>query len=651
MLAPGGRDAQVAAAMLQDAGIRSIICKSLDDVVEGLVRGAGFALLTEEALNGVDLRALNAWIEGQPEWSDFPFILLTRRGGGLERNPAAGRYLETLGNVTFLERPFHPTTLVSLAQSALRGRRRQYDARTRLEALRGLTGSLERQVAERTADLTASEARMRAIFETNNQYQAVVAIDGTLLDANNASLAAIRAKAEDVIGRLFWETPWFTATPGVPDLVRDSVAAAARGETVRHELVLDLPIGRRSFEFGVRPMLDGGDKVLAIVPEAIDITEQRLAEEALRQSQKLEAMGQLTGGVAHDFNNLLTPIIGSLDMLQRHRVGTERERRLIDGAFQSAERARMLVQRLLAFARRQPLQPGAVEIASLVRGMGGLIASTAGPQIKVIIEAADNLPHAKADPNQLEMALLNLSVNARDAMPRGGTLRITVSCEPVRAAHPTLLPPGDYVRLSVADTGIGMDEATIARAIEPFFSTKGVGQGTGLGLSMVHGLASQLGGALSISSKIDVGTIIDLWLPVTSDAAEAEPELVAPHPAEHSGTALLVDDEELVRASTASMLSELGYQVLEADSADAAAEVMAGDAEIDLLVTDYLMPGATGAELARDARRLRPSLPVLIISGYAEAGGIAPNLARLTKPFRQDELAAKIAALAQGTAP
>ena len=372
----------------------------------------------------------------------------------------------------------------------------------------------------------------------------------------------------------------------------------------------------------------------------------RTTEEALRQSQKLEAMGQLTGGVAHDFNNLLMPIIGSLDMLQRRGIGGEREQRLIGGALQSADRAKTLVQRLLAFARRQPLQRVAVDVAELVTGMAQLIESTTGPQIQVVVDVTENVPLANADPNQLEMAILNLSVNARDAMTQGGTLRISAFPEWVKARHHLNLKQGWYVRISVADTGTGMDETVLARAIEPFFSTKGVGKGTGLGLSMVHGLATQLGGALSISSKPGLGTNVELWLPV-SEAATMTSQIGpdSNEAGEATGTALLVDDDEMVRMSTADMLIELGFSVLEASSAEDALKLVDSGQPFDLLITDHLMPGMTGVDLSHAVRARRPGTPVLIVSGFAEAEGISPDLPRLTKPFRQAELAASIAGL------
>ena len=373
------------------------------------------------------------------------------------------------------------------------------------------------------------------------------------------------------------------------------------------------------------------------------IAEREVVQQALRQSQKMEAMGQLTGGVAHDFNNLLTPIVGTLDMLQRRSVGGEREQRLISGALQSADRAKTLVQRLLAFARRQPLQLVPVDVAKLVSGMGELIASTTGPQIKVIVDAPQALPAAMADANQLEMAVLNLSVNARDAMVNGGTIRISASEERVDSGHRSNLPAGAYICLSVADTGEGMDPATLARAVEPFFSTKGVGKGTGLGLSMVHGLASQLNGALTIQSSPGLGTHVELWLPRSiAPQAGVMPAAETMDRQSVQGIVLLVDDEELVRATTSYMLADLGYHVIEAASGEEALSLIEAGQTLDVLVTDHLMPGITGTELARLVKSMRPGIGILLISGYAEREGLDPDIPRLNKPFRKDELAASL---------
>lgn len=405
----------------------------------------------------------------------------------------------------------------------------------------------------------------------------------------------------------------------------------------------------KSIEWTVAPEADG----VNFVAVGRDLSEAKareadleIAQEALRQSQKMEAMGSLTGGVAHDFNNLLTPIIGSLDMLVRKEVGSARERRLIEGALQAAERAKTLVQRLLAFARRQPLQPTAVDVGRVVDSMATLIGSTLGPTIAVRVALAPDLPPAKADLNQLEMALLNLAVNARDAMPDGGDLTIAASGETVRKGDAGLAR-GRYVRLSVADTGSGMDAETSRRAIEPFFSTKGVGKGTGLGLSMVHGLTAQLGGGLTIDSVPGEGTTISLWLPISAAPVRDEP--AAPVVADDGrarGIALVIDDEDLVRMSTANMLADLHYTVVEAASAEEALRLIAAGLEPDLLVTDHLMPGMSGAQLARELRVTRPDLRVLIVSGYAEESGIDADLPRLTKPFRNAELAASIAGVA-----
>jgi PAS domain S-box-containing protein len=376
------------------------------------------------------------------------------------------------------------------------------------------------------------------------------------------------------------------------------------------------------------------------------------AQEALRQSQKLESMGQLTGGVAHDFNNLLTPIMGTLDLLQRRGVGGEREQRLIRGANQSAERAKTLVQRLLAFARRQPLQAGPIDVGALVAGLRELFASTIGPGVVVSYAIEPDLPPAKADPHQLEMALINLGVNARDAMEGTGRIRIAAARAAVAAGEVPGLDEGIYVRLSLKDTGKGMDAATRARAVEPFFSTKGVGQGTGLGLSMAHGLASQLGGALTIESAPGQGTEVIIWLPETIEAAEAAAPVAgtpaAGTPAAETrgeGLVLLVDDEEYIRVITADMLTELGFTVHAAESAKAALKALEGGLKPDVVMTDHLMPGMTGVELAYAVRAGWPWVKILVVSGFADVEGLDPALPRLTKPFVQSELLAAIAGL------
>lgn len=515
-------------------------------------------------------------------------------------------------------------------------------------ALRIANDTLEAQVNARTAELQAKEARLRTVFETSFGFQGLLDPDGRLLDANATSLTAIDAALDDIAGLSFWETPWFAGTPGMDETIRDAVALVARGDVVRQELLINLPVGGwRWFDFVLRPIFSTQGDVIAIVPEALETTERRAAEEALRQSQKLEAMGQLTGGVAHDFNNLLTPIIGTLDLLSRREIGGEREQRLIGGGLQSAERAKMLVQRLLAFARRQPLQPQPVDVAALIASMSDLIASTSGPRIRIDMDIAAWLPAATAEVNQLEMALLNLAVNARDAMPEGGTLTIAAATADIIDGAVPGLTAGRYVKITVSDTGTGMDEHTKRHAIEPFFSTKGIGKGTGLGLSMVHGLASQLGGALNISSKLGLGTSIELLLPAT--AASVVPIDQPTDPADSAigaGTVLLVDDEDPVRQTTAEMLFELGYHVIEAHSGEAAIELIDQHA-IDMIVTDHLMGGMTGMALIEHVRQTAPDLPVLVISGYADAAGIAADVPRLTKPFRSAELAAMLATIQQ----
>ncbi|UZW57430.1 ATP-binding protein [Sphingobium sp. JS3065] len=658
ILAPLGRDADIAASILKEAGLRTEICTMVDRLVQGMEQGAGFALVTEESLLTANLNPLSAWLRNQPEWSDFPFVLLTKRGGGLERNPAASRFLDMLGNVTFLERPFHPTTLISLAQSALRGRRRQYEARARLE------------------ELQEGAARYRSLFDSIEAGFCVIEmifdeqdrpVDYRFVETNPAFVR--QTGLADAVGRTMkslvpgHEEHWFTIYGKVAktgESVRFENGAEALGgywydvhafrvgdAGFRRVAVLFNDISeRRRMEAALRASEDRLRRLNETLEERVAERSRELehAQQALRQSQKLESMGQLTGGVAHDFNNLLTPILGSLDLLSRRGVGTERERRLIDGALQSADRAKTLVQRLLAFARRQPLKAAAVDLAHLVREMTDLIGSTVGPRIQVQLTIEDGLPLAEADGNQIEMALLNLAVNARDAMPDGGTLSIDLDRRTVTEGNDLGLAAADYIRLRVSDTGIGMNDETITKAIEPFFTTKGIGRGTGLGLSMVHGLVAQLGGALSIDSMVGKGTRVSLWLPVSErPRTVATPHIRLHHSQPEHRQVLVVDDEELVRASTADMLREMGYDVMEANSAEKALLLLAEGVHVDVLVTDHLMPGLTGTDLAERVKKMKPDMQILVISGYAEGKGISTDFPHLTKPFKQDDLAASLA--------
>ena len=540
VLTPSGRDGAIATAILAEAGCPAILCRDIEDLVIRMGEGAGMAIVVEDVLRSADLSGLSAWIQNQPSWSDFPFLILTQRGGSVERNPLAQRISQTLGNVGFLERPFHPTTFVSAVRTALRGRSRQYEARERIEEIRRGELLLEGRVLERTAELEAANRQL-----------------------------------------------------------------------------------------------------------ADQIAEREKAEDALRQAQRLEAVGQLTSGVAHDFNNLLTVIIGNVEQIRKRTDDPSLLKRLSMMA-EASRRGAQLTAQMLAFSRRQKLEPRAVDLNETVRGMKDLLQSTIGGSVRILEpDLAEDLWPAMIDPTQIELVILNLAINARDAMDVGGTLKIgtanVVASEPATPEQP---PSGEHVMLSVSDDGSGMSDQVLARVFEPFFTTKAVGKGSGLGLSQVYGLAKQSGGGVTIDTAVGQGATIRIFLP----RAHAKPakEIIpltmvsaAPLP---DTKVLVVDDDEAVRAVTSGILADLGYCVVEAGSGGAALDLLEEHPDIQAAVLDFAMPGMNGGEVARELAARRPGLPVLFATGYADIEALAATSEDriIHKPFNQNDLAAKL---------
>ena len=377
-----------------------------------------------------------------------------------------------------------------------------------------------------------------------------------------------------------------------------------------------------------------------------EIGRRERAQDALLQAQKIETMGQLVGGVAHDFNNLLMAVIGNLDLLGKSLGQDQRQMRLLSGAMAGARRGATLTQRLLAFARKQELQARVTNLVDLIEDMRGLIERSVGPLVRIEVVTSENPPCVTVDPNQLEMALLNLAVNARDAMPTGGVLTLSLETTELDATSELHLPAGGYLKLTVQDTGCGMNAETLAKAVEPFFSTKGVGKGTGLGLSMVHGLADQSGGAFRLDSQENHGTTASLWLPVSNAAVAPEAPPVADLNAAAPATILLVDDDALIAASTSAMLEDLGHRVVEVNSGAEALAAIDNGLRPDLIITDHAMPRMTGSQLAATVLRRNLGIPILLATGYAELDGSgASDLPRLAKPYTQSQLSAEISRL------
>jgi PAS domain S-box-containing protein len=511
--------------------------------------------------------------------------------------------------------------------------------------LRRLNETLELRISERTAQLESNEAQMRAIFETSHQYQLLLNLHGDVLHANKTALAGIRADAAAVIGRPFWETPWFAGTKGMRDTVLDAFMTVMKGEEVETEMMLRLPIGDRFFDFAMRPLRDQHGAVIGAVPEAIDITERRRGEEALRQSQKMEAIGQLTGGVAHDFNNLLTIIRSATDFLRRRDLPEERRRRYIDAISETVERASKLTAQLLAFARRQPLKPQVFNVGTQVESVAQLIRPLVGGRIRIEVDIDDPDCFAIADIAQFETALINLAVNGRDAMDGEGQLTIGVKkVRTIPALRAQSARSGDFVAIALADTGTGIAPDHIEAIFEPFFTTKEVGKGTGLGLSQAFGFAKQSGGDIEVTSTLGLGATFTIYLPQAAKPdAEAEAVSIGSEPSTigRGYRVLVVEDNDDVGQFSTELLEDLGYAVRRVADASAALAILAEDEfSADLVFSDVIMPGMNGVELAGVIRECYPGLPVVLTSGYSNV--LAENAHRgfelIQKPYSVESL-------------
>jgi PAS domain S-box-containing protein len=517
-----------------------------------------------------------------------------------------------------------------------------------------------RDLTERRASqeaLRKSEERFRLLVQSVTDY-AIYMLDpvGTITSWNSGAERFKGYKTDEILGenfaRFYSEEDRIA---GLPSRALNTAEREGRFEAEGWRIRKD---GTRFWaNVVIDPIRDSQGALLGFAKITRDLTERRESQQALEdariaiiQAQKMDAIGKLTGGVAHDFNNLLAVIVGSLDLARQRLANGGEIDRFLDNALAAAERGATLTQRMLAFARRQELKLQSVDCMALVQGMADLLQSTIGPTVTIDTRFPLNLSPAHADPAQLELALLNLTVNARDAMPLGG--RIIIEASEAQLADGAVAVAGAYIRLSVIDEGEGMDAATLERAREPFFTTKGVGKGTGLGLSMVHGFAEQCGGALTIDSIVNAGTTVSLWLPV-SQGNPVHQEDATRYIIDDADTPLVilaVDDDDLVLMNTAGMLEDLGHTVFQAANAADALRMLA-QSSVDLVVTDHAMPGMTGAQLADAIEEAHPGLPVIIITGFAELPPHVSGRPRLDKPFKQIELAKAVtAARRQATA-
>jgi PAS domain S-box-containing protein len=678
ILAPRGRDAQTVHSVLRSADMPSLVCNSLTQLTRELGGGAGAAILTEEAIMGGEYMDLINWVANQPAWSDFPFILLVT-SRAVPQCPQweelAGMH-QLLGNVILLERPLNAETLKRAAAVAWRGRTRQYQAyrvledRTRAEerlrmALQaGRMGAWELDL--HSFILTASETCKnnfgRAAEESFSYLDFLHLVHPDDRDRHAATIAeAVRAGGDfDIEFRALWPDAsihWVQLRGEVSTRSRGMVkciSGISLDVTERVESAAELGASQnalRQLNDTLELRIHERTRELAQLNDRLmrEINERERTQVALAQAQKMEAIGRLTGGIAHDFNNLLHVVSGNLDLMDR-LTRDDRLKRFVATARNATQRGTKLTNQLLAFARNQNLDLKSVNLMQLADDMREILATSVGSRVQVIFEIEPDMPSAMADMNQIEMAILNLVINARDAMSDGGRLTVGIA---VRAAQSADLEPGRYAVISVTDTGSGIRPEILGKVFEPFFTTKGVGQGTGLGLSQVYGVAQQSGGIARIESELGKGTRVEIWLPLAFDGADDSADFDdMPEQAFDTSAirVMVVEDDEEVRQFMVESLEILGYSVMQAEDGMTGLAKMAIQRP-DLLIVDFLMPGLNGAQVVSEVVAHDPDLPIIIATGYADMHAIDAIIGVntvLKKPFQINELARTVkAALAR----
>lgn len=668
--------------VLREEGYATALCVDAIDLVRQLDHGVGAVIIDDDFASA--LFELPSPLSAKPAWTNIPVILITQRQGisRADFKELRAQLPASITDLVVLEAPLGEASLLSTVATVWRSRQRQYEIHDRLNELAEQRATLDSLVEHLPVGVCLIDVHGATIL-SNPHYERYV--PNRLIPSNDASragrwvgldsqgqplpreqFAGARALRGDTVasadfryypeeGGEFWTR--ISAVPlydtnhqvkGAALVVIDINAEKQNEETLRRF--------NDDLEVQVKARTQALEQALDDLTAASQ--ERARAEEQLRQSMKMDAVGQLTGGIAHDFNNMLTGIIGALDLM-RLRIGRQQYgdlERYMGAAHTSASRAAALTQRLLAFSRRQSLESRAVAVNPLIMSLGELLQRTLTERIVLDLQLDEASGLAEVDPNQLENALLNMSINARDAMPDGGTLTIATRQACLDAAQATTLggSEGTYVAIDVTDTGVGIPAAMLTKVFEPFFTTKPLGQGTGLGLSMVYGFVQQSSGFLSVSSTENTGTSITLYIPAAQASADAaQTQAIRAEVKSGTGqTILVVEDDDSVRLLLDSVLQDLGYRVHLAENGQQALDMLDRLGTLDLLITDVGLPGLNGRQLAEIVQQHRPGLPVLFISGYAENAAtrsefLGHRMRLMTKPFTLESLAETVSSVLQ----